>query len=160
MYPFLHKYPRFKKLFFYATSYLNILYLLNMFIVYTYIYICLIYLIYPLSISAELSKSCQSTLKINSWVSSDNITETVGIQEEFQSLWASRWLTHPQDYKDNIEHSNLCCVFLISNETMFQSHSVPSCVLPSQTITWACWKPCRTRDKQLFSWRGLFFYWI
>lgn len=90
-----------------------------------YTFICFMYLIYPFSISIELSKSCQSILEINSWISSDNTTETVGIQEEFQSLWASKCLTNPQDYKDDIEHSNLCCVFLISNGTMFQNHSVP-----------------------------------
>lgn len=88
-----------------------------------YMYI-FIRLIYPLNISTELSKSGQFILEINSWVCSDNTTTTVGIQEESPSLWASRWLTHPLDYKDNTEHSNLCCVFLISNGTMSQSQSV------------------------------------
>ena len=103
-----------------------ILFIEYVYYVLIYIYIRSIYTLFicQLRLSTEISKFCKSVLEINSWVSSDNTSETVGIQEEFQSLWASRWLTHPRDYKDNIQHSNLCCVFLISNGTMFQSHSV------------------------------------
>lgn len=134
MYSFFINPPKFKS---YFSKMLLPIWIYHIYLIlsieYMYIFTCFnIYikyihklLTYQLRISTELSKPCKSILEINSWVSSDNTSETVGIQEEFQSLWANRWLTHPQDYKDNIEHSNLCCVFLISNGTIFQSHFVP-----------------------------------